>query len=245
MGNTTGARLAGILVLLAATTAVGPALAQDANGHAAQGVAAAPDATDGDAFCRDHWLAVDRCRDKRRWTGPELMLGVDLGVSAMNETGPFGFNDGVGGVTSPGPAWGLRVGVELFSWLAVEARYMGMYDSIKASVSPTGSAGLFTSVGAAALRLTAPLPYVHPYVLGGIGYYDVAQTGSSGSELHSSSQAGMLWGVGFDVPLTYHLSVGAEADYHYQIHESFSSITTNGIDGGDLSTFTAVLRARL
>ena len=52
-------------------------------------------------------------------------------------------------------------------------------------------------------------------------------------------------GFGLDVPLTYHLSLGVEGTYHFLIHESFSSVTTNGIDGGDLSTFNAVLRARL
>lgn len=197
-----------------------------------------------DRFCLEHWLATGPCRD-RPWDGPEILLGVDLGVSAMNEHGPFSFNDGVGSVTSAGPAWGLRAGVELFPWLALEARYLGMYDSIRASVSPGGSVGFLTSGVSGVVRLTAPLPFVHPYVFGGVAYYDVALAGSSGSELHSSSQAGIPLGFGFDVPLTYHLSVGAEATYHYQIQESYSSVTTNGIDGGDLSTFNAVLRARL
>jgi opacity protein-like surface antigen len=244
MNHSIRAGVPAAFVLLAVSLPARPALAQGVEETGVQGRSTAHGDGD-DGFCRDHWFAIDRCRDKRSWTGPELMLGVDLGVSAMNEHGPFGFNDGVGTVTSPGPAWGLRVGVELFSWLAVEARYMGMYDSIQGSVSPTGSAGLFTCAGAVTLRLTAPLPYVHPYVLGGVGYYDIAQIGSNGSELHSSSQAGMPLGVGFDVPLTYHLSIGAEAVYHFQIHESFSEITTNGIDGGDVTTFGAVVRARL
>jgi opacity protein-like surface antigen len=173
------------------------------------------------------------------------MLGVDLGVSAMNESGPFGFGNGVGSVTSPGPAWGARVGVEFFPWLALEGRYLGMYNSIQASVSPGGSAGFLTTGAEAVARLTAPLPYVHPYVFAGAGYYDIAFVGSSGSELHSSSQCGVPMGLGLDVPLTWHLSIGAEATYRFQIHESFSAVTTNGIDGGDISTFNAVLRARL
>jgi hypothetical protein len=52
-------------------------------------------------------------------------------------------------------------------------------------------------------------------------------------------------GVGVDVPLTYHLSVAAEASYNFQIGESFSSVTTNGIDGGDVTRFDLVLRTRL
>jgi hypothetical protein len=129
--------------------------------------------------------------------------------------------------------------------LALEGRYLGMYNSAQASVSPAGSAGFLTTGAAAVVRLTAPLPFVHPYIFGGAGYYDIALVGSSGSELHSSSQCGIPMGFGLDVPLTWHLSVGAEATYHYQIQESYSAVTTNGIDGGDLSTFNAVLRARL
>ena len=128
-------------------------------------------------FCRDHWFAMGECRD-RRWTGPKLMLGVDLGVSEMTETGPFGFNKGVGSATDAGPAWGLRVGVELFSWLAVEARYVGMYNGAQASVSPAGSVAFLTTGADAVVRLTAPLPYVHPYIFAGAGYYDVGLTGS-------------------------------------------------------------------
>jgi hypothetical protein len=47
------------------------------------------------------------------------------------------------------------------------------------------------------------------------------------------------------VPLAWHFSLGAEATYHFQLHESFSSDTTNGIDGGDISTFDVVMRVRL
>lgn len=198
-----------------------------------------------DRFCAVHWFAVGKCRDRGPAT-PDFVFGLDLGVTAMNEHGPFGFNHGVGSVTSGGPAWGVRVGVELVPWLALEAHYVGMYDSAQAPASPGGREGGFLTSGCdAVVRLTLPLAFVHPYVFAGIGYYDVALVGSSGSELHSSSQAGIPMGVGFDVPLTYHLSVGAEATYHYQIQESYSSATLNGIDGGDLSTFIAVLRARL
>jgi hypothetical protein len=216
----------------------------------AQGAPAEPVARDAghdhDRFCRDRWFDVSQCRE-RTWDGPELMLGLDLGVSAMNETGPFGFGKGVGSATDAGPAWGLRVGAELFPWLAVEGRYVGMYNATQASVSP-GTAFLTTG-GEAVARLTAPLPYVHPYIFMGGGYYDVALVGSSStgapSPFNSSSQFGVPMGFGLDVPLTWHLSLGAEATYHFLIHESFSSVTTNGIDGGDLSTVNLVVRARL
>jgi len=210
--------------------------------------ASVADDVDHDHFCRDHWLAVTRCHD-RPWSGPTLVFGVDLGVSKMNESGPFGFDTGVGTVTSAGPAWGVRVGVELLPWLTLEARYVGMYGPVQSSVSPAGSVGFLATGGEAVVRLTAPLPYVRPYVFGGVAYYDVALVGSgeakADSVLFSSSQPGIPLGFGFEVPLTWHLSVGAEATYHFMLGESYSNVTTNGIDGGDISTFDAVVRARL
>jgi hypothetical protein len=220
------------LLLVASVFAERPALAQDTT------------SPEPERFCSDHWLAMGRCRE-RDWTGPEILFGMDLGVSAMNESGPFGFGNGVGAVTNAGPAWGLRAGIELVPWLALEARYVGMYNSAQASVGPAGGVGFLTTGGEAVVRLTAPLPFVHPYVFGGVGYYDNALVGSVGSELNSSSEAGVPMGFGLEVPLTWHFSLGAEATYHFLLHESFSSVTTNGIDGGDLSTFNAVLRLRL
>jgi hypothetical protein len=177
------------------------------------------------------------------------MLGVDLGVSAMNETNPLGFDKGVGAVTDPGPAWGLRAGVEIFPWLAVEAHYVGMYNSATAAVSPLGSVGFLTTGVDAVARLTAPFPYVHPYVFGGVGYYDMALVGPvgalAGSQLFSSNQPGLPLGFGLDVPVSWQASLGLEATYHYQMGEKFSSNTVNDIDGGDLSTVTVVMRFRL
>ncbi len=176
------------------------------------------DGAERDRYCNDHWFAVDRCH-VGTWTGPRLVLGADLGVAKMNESGAFGFGTGVGSVTKAGPAWGVRAGVELLPWLALEARYVGMSTSASASVSPTGSVGFLTTGGEAVVRFTAPFPFVHPYIFGGVGYYDVALVGSSqakaGSPLFSSSQPGIPLGFGVDVPLTYHLSIGAEATYHF------------------------------
>jgi outer membrane protein with beta-barrel domain len=211
--------------------------------------AASPDQTAApDGGCRDKWFAMGRCRD-RKWTGPEIMLGADFGVSSMTETGPLGFGKGVGSATVAGPSWGVRAGVEVLPWLGLEGRYVGMYNSAQSSVSPAGSIGFLTTGGEAVLRLTAPLPFVHPYIFGGIGYYDIALTGSStaqaGSVLHSSSQPGIPLGFGLDVPLTWYLAFDVEATYHFQLGEDYSAVRTNGIDGGDLTTFDAVLRARL
>jgi hypothetical protein len=209
--------------------------------------------TDGDRFCRDHWLAMGRCRN-RKWVGPQLMFGTDLGVSAMTETGPFGFNKGVGGVTGAGPAWGAHAGVDFFPWLGLEARYVGMYNSAQSSVSPAGNVGFLTTGAEAVVRITAPIRYVRPYIFGGVAYYDISLIGSSRAEessvLHSSSQPGIPLGFGFDFPLTWYLSLGIEATYHFQLGEDFSTDATTtkggaGIDGGDLSTFNARVNVRL
>jgi hypothetical protein len=203
---------------------------------------------DLDRYCQGHWFAVGACRPGR-WTGPKLLFGLDLGVGKMNESGPFGFDTGVGTVTHAGPAWGVRVGAEVLSWLAFEARYVGIYSPVHGPVSPTGTVGFLATGAEGVVRLTAPLPFVHPYLFGGIAYYDVALMGSSeakaGSVLFSSAQPGIPLGVGVDIPLTWHLSVGFEATYHFMLGENYSNDTTNGIDGGDISTFDAVLRARL
>lgn len=205
-----------------------------------------PIGDDRDRRCRDAWLAFG-CSD-RPWEGPRVVFGVGIGVSAMNESGPFGFDNGVGSVTEPGPSWAIRIGVEMLPWVAVEASYLGMYDSARAAVSPGGSVGFLTTGADAVVRLTAPLPYVHPYAVGGAGYYDVTLAGSSSatgaSVVHSSSQPALVVGFGVDVPLTWHVSVGAEGVYHHQSNETYSSVTTNGIDGGDLTTFDVVIRAR-
>jgi hypothetical protein len=170
------------------------------------------------------------------------MFGLDLGVSKMEEHGPFGFDEGVGSVTSAGPAWGARAGIEVFRWLAFEARYIGAYNSVQTSV---GAGGYFITGGEVVMRLTAPFPYIHPYVFGGGGYYDFSLIGATtGSVMFSSSQPGIAMGFGVDVPITWYMSIGAEATYHFNLGENFSNDTTNGIDGGDISTFNAVLRFR-
>jgi opacity protein-like surface antigen len=179
---------------------------------------------------------------------PRIVVGVDLGVAKMVESGPFGFNNGVGSVTGAGASWGARAGVEFFDWLAVEARYSGSRTSVHASAAPAGSLAFVSTAADLTLRLSAPLPWVHPYIFGGMGYNQVSLAGSTearaGSPLHSSGQTEIAMGFGVDVPLTWRLSVGFEATYHFQLSEDFSEDMTNGIDGGDISTFNALVRAR-
>ncbi len=229
-------RFLGFVTTLALGLATGAAHAQEA----------AP--ADLDAYCQDHWLAVDRCHD-RPWNGLRVVFGLDLGASKFVESGPFGFGNGTGSVTDAGPSWGVRAGVELLPWLTLEGRYAGMYNGAQAQVSPAGTVGFLTSAADAVAMFTAPLPYVHPYVLGGVGYYAVSLTGSATAKaatpLLSSSQPAIPMGVGVDVPLSSHLSVGAEAVFHFLVGETLASVSTNKIDGGDLTTFSVVGRLRL
>jgi hypothetical protein len=237
-----------LLAALLATAPAGPAVASDSAAAPSPAVAARA-STEAERPCRrEYWFDASACRHR---AGVELhvTLGLDLGVSAMNESGPFGFHNGIGAVTTAGPAWGARVGLEVLTWLALEARYVGMYDSAQASVSPAGGLGYLTSGVEGVVRATAPLPMVRPYVLVGGGYYDNALVGAAtaraGSILRSSSQPGVPMGVGFDVPITRQFSVSAEATYHFNVGESFSAVTRNGVDGGDISTFDCGLRVWL
>ncbi len=182
------------------------------------------------------------------WRGlcayPHLVFGVDAGVSHFAEGSPFGFKTGTGSITSWGPAWGLRAGVEATRWFAVEVHYMGMANPASDSVSVGGSRSLFTNAIAAELRFTAPTPYVQPYLFFGPGWYSTSITGSSTmTELTRSSEFGVPIGVGFQVPLPRGLSLGAEATYHRLFGESFSE--NEDIGGGDPFSINAVLRFRL
>ncbi|HEY3820162.1 MAG TPA: hypothetical protein VGL81_23520 [Polyangiaceae bacterium] len=234
------------LLLLAALLSAAAARAEDATATV-RSASTNDEAKRIDETCRVEWFAMGPCRN-RAWTGPLITFGLDFGVAAMTEAGPFGFGKGIGGATYAGPSWGFRASVELLPWLGLEGRYLGAYNGGQGSVTPSGSVGFLSTGGEAVLRVTAPLPFVRPYVLGGVGYYDITLAGGSAAQaasvLHSSAQPGIPMGVGVDIPLTWYLSLGVEAAYHFQLGESFASVTTNGIDGGDITTFGAVLRAR-
>jgi hypothetical protein len=173
-----------------------------------------------------------------------LVLGVDLGVSHFAEGSPFGFGTGTGSATKLGPSWGLRAGVELTRWFAIEAHYIGMNNPADDSVSVGGSRSLLTNAATAELRFTAPTPYVQPYLFFGAGWYSTSVSGSSTStEFFGSSQLGVPIGVGFQVPLPRGLSLGAEMTYHRFFGESYSE--NEDIGGGEPLSIAAVLRFRL
>jgi hypothetical protein len=102
----------------------------------------------------------------------------------------------------------------------------------------------FTNAIVAEFRFTAPIPYVQPYLFVGGGLYSTSLTGSSAStELTGSTEFGLPIGVGFSVPLSRGVSLGAEGVYHRLFSESFSD--NEDIGGGEPSSANAVLRFRL
>ena len=173
-----------------------------------------------------------------------LTMGFELGVSHFEEGSPFAFDSGTGSVTQTGPAWGLRVGVDVLPWLGFEGRYVGSY--ISGNALATG-VGFVMTGGEAVVRFMLPTPYVRPYIFGGIGAYSFALVGSdaavTASTLNSSTQSGVPMGIGVDVPVSWYVSFAFEAAYRFRNRRELSP--NDNIGGADLTTFTAVMRFRL
>ena len=201
---------------------------------------------DDPAYCRTHWWGVGRCWN-RPHRAPILTASLELGATKLAEGGPFGFDTSVGSVTNAGPIYGVRVGVDLLSWLGVEGRYVGAYFPGTGIATAGGNVGYVMNGGEAVLRLTIPFPYVRPYVFGGIGVYDLALIGSSdargASMLESSSQWGIPMGAGVELMLSWHVTFAIEAAFRYLYGEVFSA--NDAIDGGDVSSLSGVMRFRL
>lgn len=175
---------------------------------------------------------------------PHLALAIDGGVSHWSEGNPLGFGTGIGSITSTGPVWGARVGVELLPWFAIDGHYIGMSNRADASQSVGGRRSLFTNAAVAELRFTIPTPYVEPYAFVGAGVYSTKITGTSlSTPLYGSTEFGVPIGLGFGVPLSPGLSLGAEVVYHRLFGEAFED--NDDIGGGDPTSASAVLRARL
>ena len=177
-----------------------------------------------------------------------FVFAFEAGGGAFVEGHPFAFGKGTGSGTSPGPAWGVRVGYEFTRWFAIEAHYSGTMNLINKDYSPAGPARLVTNALLAELRFTAPTPYIQPYLFFGGGLYGTSTAGDTyaartGSSFHSSTEFGLPMGVGFSVPVTEHMALGLEATHHFFLGESFSE--NEELAGGDLTNFTAVVRFRL
>ncbi len=175
---------------------------------------------------------------------PHLVLAIDGGLSHFTESGPTGFDTGVGSITNTGPAWGARVGVEFLPWFAIEAHYLGMSNRADASQSVGGRRSLLTNAAVAEFRFTLPTRYIQPYAFIGAGVYSTKITGSSAATpLYGSTEFGAPIGLGFGVPLCPGLSLGAEVVYHRLFGEAFED--DDDIGGGDPTSAALVLRARL
>jgi hypothetical protein len=172
---------------------------------------------------------------------PTFTLGAEVGVGHYVEGSPFDFESGTGSVTQTGPVWGLRAGVDFLSWIGVEGRYIGMWNSAN------GNQGYVMSGAELVLRLALPTPYVHPYIFGGVGYYAFSLTGHDPTgqyALQSTSQPGFPMGIGVEVPITKRFSVAVEGTFRFQLGESFAP-TNDEIDGADQTTLTGIFKVRL
>ena len=175
---------------------------------------------------------------------PVATFGAELGAGGYVEGSPFGFGSGTGSVLQAGPTWGLRAGVDFLSWIGVEGRYVGMWNSGNSRAS---GLGYVMSGGELVLRLIAPTPFVRPYIFGGIGYYDFARVGmdvTGASALVSSAQPGVPMGVGLEIPFAKHWSVAVEGTFRFQIGERFAP-TNDEIDGADQTTLSGIVKFRL
>ncbi len=176
---------------------------------------------------------------------PNLTLSFEAGANAFVDGNPFGFGRGAGAGTSPGPTWGFRVGWEFMKWFAVDAHYIGAINLINRDYAPNGSARLVTNAALAEARFTFPLHYVQPYLFAGVGVYGTSVAGRrDGTAFHDRADFGLPMGAGAGVPITNHLTIGAEVAHHSFIGSNFSADDVLG-SNGDLTTFNAVLRIRL
>lgn len=166
---------------------------------------------------------------------PTFRVGLEGGAAAFTED--FDFDKGVGSATHAGPAWGLRGGVDILPWFGVEARYLGFYNEGIGETTVGGK--LLTSAGLATARFIAPIRYAQPYVFTGIGLYSTNVLGSNAerqaTNLRSNVSGGIPIGIGVNVPVHQHVSVGLETVYHRLFSESFDKV--EAISGGDPVTF--------
>jgi OOP family OmpA-OmpF porin len=97
-----------------------------------------------------------------------------------------------------GPELGARLGYYPLSFLGVEGEAMGSLSHVKLSGSP--GAGLYALRGQ--LVLQAPLAYVVPFAVGGVG-----RLGAISSAMGKDSDVAWHFGVGAKIALTHSLSL--------------------------------------
>jgi len=174
---------------------------------------------------------------------PAFRVGLEGGAAAFTEH--FDFDKGIGSATHAGPAWGLRGGVDILPWFGVEARYLGFYNEGIGETTVGGK--LLTNAGLATVRFIAPIRYAQPYVFTGVGIYSTNVLGSNAerqaTNLRSNVSGGVPIGIGVNVPVHEHVSVGLETVYHRLFNESFDKV--EALSGGDPVTFNGVVNLML
>jgi opacity protein-like surface antigen len=167
-----------------------------------------------------------------------ISLGVQGGLTYFTEGGPTGSNKGVGKALHDGPNTGIRASFEIFSWLAIDGRFVVTSNDGNALV---GQGSLATVGGFSALRVTLPFRYVRPYLFGGYGGYRIAASGAN-TLLVSSSVSAYAFGLGAVVPVTPQIQVGFEAFYSHLNGETLSR--NPDADGGDPDSFSLFAQYR-
>jgi opacity protein-like surface antigen len=147
--------------------------------------------------------------------GPYIGVGGSLSLDFFEGEVEDALDDVAPGIdVDVDEAWGAnaRVGLRLFSPLAVEVQYewLSPYDI---SAHPFGSAEIEQHVVTANLKLYLPIWRVQPYLLAGAGlqYYEIDGTVGPIDIDESDSAFAARAGLGLDVYLTRHLLVNAEA----------------------------------
>jgi hypothetical protein len=169
--------------------------------------------------------AAHRGGGPRPWR-PRLMLGISGGMG--------GFTGDALNLGYVGPTWGARVGIAFLSWLALEARYVGMWNAGFQNNVGQG-VSLTTNGGYADMRFTLPIRAVQPYVYSGFGAFVTTPIGNSAqlqsSSLRTNTSAVVPIGIGLDIPIRRHWGIGMEFTYNILLSDNFS--TNPALNSGD------------
>jgi len=130
--------------------------------------------------------------------GPEWVVGAGVGAARYHRIDN-------GSALGFGPVVDARIGIQLFTWAAVQARFWGMrHESI-------GSVVMHAESVEARLSYPATL---RPYVAAGVARYDVLAYDSNGDQAASPDAAGAVpMSAGVEALLDDSLGVQAETTY--------------------------------
>jgi hypothetical protein len=127
--------------------------------------------------------------------------------------GAGGWARGMFDATWPGYSWHGRLGVQLYSWLAIDGTYSGQFNAGYAPVSGP-SVGVLNHTLYANVRLIIPMRVIQPYAVIGFGpsFTNVVRwEGSQTTSLTPTISAAMPVALGVATQLSPHWGVSAEA----------------------------------